>query len=132
MSRYAVGQLDSFWASEPYSKHRLVLDLSSRTVIAGQDRQRRLWRCMSLGDVDYMQQILDETFDLIWDEPEEFHFFRTDDIPEWATAAWDWPREPPLEAIDEIHESADDASYVDEWDEYGCTVNPPPFELYWR
>jgi len=85
MSRYAAGQLDSFWAGEPYSMHRLVLDLSSRTVTAAQDRQRRLGRCM---------------------EP-------------WRRGL----RTANSRRDDEIHESEDDASYVDERDEYGCSVS---------
>ncbi|SAK94255.1 hypothetical protein AWB76_06999 [Caballeronia temeraria] len=43
MQRYAVGEWDSLWASEPYMKHRFVLDLESRAVIAGEDRVRRHW-----------------------------------------------------------------------------------------
>lgn len=65
--RYAVGEWDSLWASDPYMKHRFVLDPESRTVIAGEDRIRRHWWSMRPEHVAYMQQILNETFDLIWD-----------------------------------------------------------------
>lgn len=60
MQRYAVGEWESLWANEPYMKHRFVLDLESRTVIAGEDRVRRHWRSMRLEHIAYMQQILDE------------------------------------------------------------------------
>lgn len=81
MHRYAVGEWDSLWSSDPYMKHRFVLDLESRTVIAGEGRIRRRWWSMRLEDVAYMQQILNETFDSIWDEPEEFGFVRQAEIP---------------------------------------------------
>ena len=84
---------------------------------------------MSLADVAYMQQILDETFDWIWDEPEDFSFASKDEIPQWATAAWDWPRLPAPEA-DEEHLEGD--SYSVDRDKYGCSVSPPPYETDWR
>ena len=81
MQRYAVGEWNSLWSSEPYMKHRFVLDLESRTVIAGEDRIRRRWWSMRLEHVACMQQILDETFDSIWDKPGEFDFVRQAEIP---------------------------------------------------
>jgi hypothetical protein len=73
--RYAVSEWDSLWASDPYMKHRFVLDLESRTVIAGEDRIRRHWRSMRLKNVAYMQPIFNAKFDSIWDEPEESVMF---------------------------------------------------------
>ena len=74
LSRYAVGRWESLWASEPYMSHRILIDLGTRKVIAGQDRFRKEWHPMSLRDVEYMQQILDETCNDIFDEPHEYEF----------------------------------------------------------
>lgn len=57
-----------------------MLNLESRTVIAGENRIRRRWWSMRLEHVAYMQQIPNETFDSIWDEPEEAGFVRTEKI----------------------------------------------------
>jgi hypothetical protein len=124
MQRYAVGEWESLWASEPYMKHRFVLDLESRTVIAGEDRVRRHWWSMRLEHVAYMQQLLDETFDSIWDEPDEFGFVRQDEIPSWATKAWPWP---PLPEVEEVEKMLDNPDIPLERDESGCIVFPPRF-----
>lgn len=100
--RYAVGEWDSLWGSDPYMKHRFVLDLVSRTVVSGEDRIRRAWWSMRLDHVAYMQQILDETFDWIWDEPEEFGFVRAAELPAWATKAWPWPPLPDVEEVEKM------------------------------
>jgi len=85
---YAVGRWESLWASEPYMSHRIVIDLSTRKVIAGQDRYRKRWHSMSVRDVDYMQQILDETASNIFDDPREYGFEPVDSPPPWALEAW--------------------------------------------
>lgn len=92
LRRYAVGRWESLWPSEPYMSHRIVIDLSTRRVVAGQDRIRKQWHPMSVKDVDYMQQILEETFDDIFDEPVEYDFETVDDPPRWALDAWPWPQ----------------------------------------
>jgi hypothetical protein len=124
MQRYAVGEWESLWASEPYMKHRFVLDLGSRTAIAGEDRVRRHWWSMRLEHVAYMQQLLDETFDSIWDEPEEFGFVRQDWIPSWATKAWPWP---PLPEVQDVEKMLDSSDLPVERDEHGCIIFPPRF-----
>ena len=88
--RYAVGRWESLWPNEPYMSHRIVLDRVKRTVIAGQDRRRKCWTSMREDDRAYMQQIIDETYPHVFDEPEEFGLTLTDTLPEWSTAAWDW------------------------------------------
>lgn len=72
--------------------HRIVIDLSARKVIAGRDRYHKRWHPMSVRDVDYMQQILEETADDIFDEPREHGFELVDHPPAWALEAWPWPR----------------------------------------
>jgi hypothetical protein len=124
MQRYAVGEWESLWASEPYMKHRFVLDLESRTAIAGEDRVRRHWWSMRLEHVAYMQQLLDETFDSIWDEPEEFGFVRQDWIPSWATKAWPWP---PLPEVQDVEKMLDSSDLPVERDEHGCIIFPRRF-----
>ncbi|OUL85024.1 hypothetical protein [Paraburkholderia hospita] len=89
---YVVGRWESLWASDPYMSHRIVIDLSARKVIAGQDRYRKRWHPMSVRDVDYMQQILDETAADIFDDPGEYGFESVDGPPPWALEAWPWPR----------------------------------------
>ena len=122
MQRYAVGEWESLWASDPYMKHRFVLDLQSRTVIAGEDRIRGAWWSMRLEHVAYMEQILNETFDLIWDEPEEFGFGRRSEIPLWATQAWPWP---PLPAVEDVEKMLDRPGVPVERDELGRIIFPP-------
>lgn len=124
MQRYAVGEWGSLWGSAPYTKHRFVLDLESRTVIAGDERIRGAWWSMRLEDVAYMQQILDETFDLIWDEPGEFGFVSQAEIPSWATKAWPWP---PLPAVEDVEKMLDSPDLPVERDEHGCIIFPPRF-----
>ena len=91
--RYAMGDWTSVWAGEPFLIHRLVLDLQSRCVIAGQDRYRRRRTPMSFADLAYVQEMLDETFDDIWWSPAEYQFELRSDIPAWALEAWTWPCE---------------------------------------
>lgn len=122
--RYAVGEWDSLWASDPYMKHRFVLDLQSRRVIAGEDRIRRAWWSMRLEHVAYMQQILDETFASIWDEPEEFGFVRQAQIAAWATKAWPWPQLPEVE---EVETMLDNPDVPLQRDEFGYIIFPPRF-----
>ncbi|WP_250482396.1 hypothetical protein [Caballeronia sp. GACF5] len=124
MQRYAVGEWESLWASEPYMKHRFVLDLESRTAIAGEDRVRRHWWSMRLEHVAYMQQIVDETFDSIWDEPEEFGFVRRAGIPSWAAKAWPWP---PLPEVQDVEKMLDSPDLPVEPDEPGRIIFPPRF-----
>ncbi|TFE36899.1 hypothetical protein E2553_45545 [Paraburkholderia dipogonis] len=90
--RYAVGRWESLWASEPYMSHRFVIDLPTRKVIAGQNRIRKQWHPMSIRHVDYMQQILEETFSAIFEDPHEYGFETVGDPPSWAVQAWPWPR----------------------------------------
>ena len=90
--RYAVGRWESLWASHPYMSHRILIDLPSRKVIAGEHRYYKAWHSMSLRDLGYMQQILDETCHDIFDEPKEYDFARIDEPPYWATQPWPWPR----------------------------------------
>jgi hypothetical protein len=72
--------------------HRILIDLIARKVVAGQDRFRKEWHPMSLRDVEYMQQILEETCNDIFDEPHEYDFRVIEDPPHWALEAWPWPR----------------------------------------
>lgn len=71
-NRYVVGYWESLWPSEPYMKHRILIDLLARKAVAGQDRIRRQWHAMSVEHVEYMQQIFEETFPDIFDEPHEY------------------------------------------------------------
>ncbi|BCQ28797.1 hypothetical protein NK8_69870 (plasmid) [Caballeronia sp. NK8] len=124
MQRYAVGEWDSLWGSDPYTKHRFVLDLESRTVIAGEDRIRGAWWSMRLEHVAYMEQILNETFDSIWEEPEEFSFVRQSEIPAWATKAWPWP---PLPEVKDVENMLDNPDVSVDRDELGRIIFPPCF-----
>ncbi len=47
---------------------------------------------MSLCDLGYMQQILDETYHDIFDMPQEYDFALIDEPPYWAVQPWPWPR----------------------------------------
>jgi hypothetical protein len=84
--RYAVGRWESLWPNEPYMSHRIVLDRVNRTVIAGQDRRIKRWTSMCEDDCAYMQQIIDETYPHVFDEPEEFGLTLTDTLTDWSTA----------------------------------------------
>jgi hypothetical protein len=64
--------------------HRILIDLSTKRVVAGRDRMRKRWHAMSVSDVDYMQQIIDETFSDIFDDPREYDFDLVDEPPPWA------------------------------------------------
>lgn len=94
--RYAVGRWESLWASHPYMSHRILIDLPARKVIAGEHRYYKEWHYMSLPDLEYMQQILNETFDDIFDEPQDYDFKLIDEPPYWAVYPWPWPRVPAL------------------------------------
>jgi hypothetical protein len=87
LRRYAVGRWESLWASEPHISHRILLDLPARKVIAGQDRFRKQRRPMSIRDVEYMQQMLEETYNDIFDEPQEYDFEVIENPPHWALEA---------------------------------------------
>lgn len=91
-TRYAIGRWESLWASEPFMGHRIVLDLKTKTVVAGQDKRNGRWSPMQLEHVAYMQQILEETYSDIFENASEFEFATCDTLPDWALLAWDWPR----------------------------------------
>lgn len=99
--RYAVGRWESLWASHPYMSHRILIDLPSRKVIAGEHRYYKGWHSMSLRDLEYMQQILDETYHDIFDEPQAYDFALIDEPPCWAMHPWPWPRVAALTDDDE-------------------------------
>ncbi|MFM0514758.1 hypothetical protein [Paraburkholderia sp. RL17-373-BIF-A] len=42
---------------------------------------------MSTKSVDYIQQIIDETFPDLFENPHEYHFHSVDDPPQWALDA---------------------------------------------
>ena len=110
--RYAVGRWESLWASHPYMSHRILIDLPSRKVIAGEHRYYKAWHSMSLRDLEYMQQILDETCHDIFDEPKEYDFARIDEPPYWATQPWLWPRVAAL--TDDDDDDLDDQARIDD------------------
>jgi hypothetical protein len=91
--RYAVGDWESLWPCEPYMKHRIVLDRTSRTVVAGQDRRHKCWTPMTEADRQYMEQLILETHGWAFDDPTELGLMSTNEVPAWAMAAWPWPRE---------------------------------------
>jgi hypothetical protein len=93
--RYAVGLWDSVWPCAPYMSHRIVVDLSAKRVAAGQDRVHGRWQTMSIKSVDYMQQIIDETFPDLFENPHEYQFQSVDDPPQWALEAWPWAKLQP-------------------------------------
>jgi hypothetical protein len=62
---------------------------------------------MSVADLAYAQQILDETFDDIWTSPADYEFELESAIPAWALEAWRWPRENPDEGEHDIGELVD-------------------------
>jgi hypothetical protein len=53
----------------------------------------------------YMEQIILETYDEVFDDPTELGLMSTNEIPAWATAAWPWPREQDLGAAEDFVES---------------------------
>jgi hypothetical protein len=77
--------------------HRILIDVSIRRVVAGQDRKRKRWHAMSVEHVDYMQQIIEETFPDLFDDLQEYHFEPVDEPPQWALQAWPWPPLPEYE-----------------------------------
>jgi hypothetical protein len=78
---------------------------------------------MSVDDCVYLKQILDETFDDIWESPAEYGFKIVHEIPSWALEAWPWPS--PLTGEDE---EGDDESFNEpvDIDEHGCRFPLPP------
>lgn len=66
---------------------------------------------MSLSDLGYMQPTLGETFDDIFEEPQEYGFI--EEPPHWAVRLWPWPRI---------------AALTDDYDDYGESAN----EGIWR
>lgn len=90
--RYVVGYWESLWPSEPYVRHRFLVDIDLKAVIAGQDRAHRRWTATSVKDLEYMQQILDETYQDFFADPDAYGFDRVDAFPSWAAEAWPWPR----------------------------------------
>ncbi|CAD6559470.1 hypothetical protein LMG24235_06685 [Paraburkholderia sabiae] len=83
-ARYAVGVWPSLWPSEPQMSHRILIDLSLKRVVAGQDRVQKQWRTMNAADFDYMQQIIGESFQDVFDDPHEYGLDLVDEPPPWA------------------------------------------------
>jgi hypothetical protein len=83
-ARYAVGVWASFWPSEPHIKHRVLVDLSLKKVVAGQDRVQKQWRTMRSADLEYAQQIITESFPRVFDDPCEYGLELNDERPQWA------------------------------------------------
>jgi hypothetical protein len=69
---------------------------------------------MSLADLAYVQQLLDETFDDIWWSPAEYQFELRSDIPAWALEAWTWPREHREESGGNTDESREEPLQIDQ------------------
>ena len=103
--RYAVGEWESLWPCEPYMKHRIVLDRTSRTVAAAQDRRHKCWAPMTEADRKYMEQIIHESCGCVFDDPTEFGLMSTNEIPAWAMAAWPWPPEQDPVTAEDLVES---------------------------
>jgi hypothetical protein len=90
--RYVVGEWESLWPSKPFLKHRFLVDTQAATVVAGDERVNRRWARMTVEDLEYMQQILQETFSDFFSEPEGYGFRFTETLPAWATEPSNWPR----------------------------------------
>lgn len=110
--RYAVGNWESLWPCEPYMKHRVVLDRTSRTVVAGQDRRCKCWTPMTETDRKYMEQIIRETYGCVFDNPTELGLMSTNEVPAWAMAAWPWPRQQELVEVEDVVESVGELMVV--------------------
>jgi hypothetical protein len=87
--------------------HRILIDLPARKVFAGEQRYYKAWHSMSLRDLEYMQQILDETYSDIFDEPQQYDFALIDEPPSWAVQPWPWPRVAALTDDDDQDDQAD-------------------------
>jgi hypothetical protein len=97
---------------------------------------------MSIADLAYMQQILNDTFEDIWAAPADCAFKAESGIPAWALEAWTWPRdiidaldgperdhdESSDESNDESGEESDKESGDEplQTDEYGCRFSVSP------
>ena len=92
---------------------------------------------MSVADLAYAQQILDETFDDIWTSPADYEFELESDILAWALEAWTWPRANPDggehetgDLGDESCKRTDDESL--QVDEDCCRVSVSPVLLSYK
>ncbi|MFM0624633.1 hypothetical protein [Paraburkholderia xenovorans] len=90
--RYVAGYWESLWPSEPYMRHRVLVDMELRAVVAGQDRAHHRWTAKSVEDLGYMQQIPDETYRDFFSDPGTYGFDHVDAFPSWAAKAWPWPQ----------------------------------------
>jgi hypothetical protein len=72
-------------------RHRFLVGMKAKAVIAGQSRAYHRWTDMSVEHLAYMQQILEETFSDFFDDPGIYEFECVDQLPPWSTAPWPWP-----------------------------------------
>jgi hypothetical protein len=73
-------------------RHRFLVNIDLESVIAGQDRAHHRWTATSVEDLEYMQQILDETYPDFFADPGTYGFHLVHAFPSWAIEAWPWPR----------------------------------------
>jgi len=90
--RYVFGYWESLWPTEPYMRNRFLVDIDLKAVTGGQDRAHRRWTATSVKDLEYIQQILDETYRDFFADPGTYGFRRVDAFPSRAAEAWTWPR----------------------------------------
>ncbi|WP_053572303.1 hypothetical protein [Caballeronia cordobensis] len=86
---------------------------------------------MSLADLAYVQQILEETFDDIWTSPAQYQFEVKRDIPAWALEARTLPR-ADLDALAperDLDEPGDEPLQIDE---YSCHFSVSPVLISYK
>lgn len=71
-------------------RHRVLVDMELKSVIAGQDRAHHRWTTTSVEHLEYMQQILDETDRDFFNDSGSDGFAHVDALPSWAAETWPW------------------------------------------
>ncbi|MBB5510628.1 hypothetical protein [Paraburkholderia atlantica] len=106
--KFLVGRWQTPWASDPFLKIRIAIEIDARSVVMVHHLVERAWRRFGQDENAYVRELIIEEIDAIVECPEDYGLKATDAIP----AAWSDAESTALLELPEDDEevNADDRS----------------------
>ncbi|SEK05943.1 hypothetical protein [Paraburkholderia diazotrophica] len=111
--RYLVGRWESPWASDPFLKIRIAVEVDTQSVVTLHHFVDGAWRRFRPDEDAYVRDLVNDEIDAIIECPEEYGLDETDAIP----TAWSNDEANP---VPELPEDDEDTS-TDQFEQEGCS-----------
>ncbi|MGF6978136.1 hypothetical protein QFZ94_006651 [Paraburkholderia sp. JPY465] len=111
-AKFLVGRWQSPWASDPFLKIRIAIEIDARSVVMVHHFVERAWRRFGQDENAYVRELIIEEIDAIVECPEDYGLKATDAI----SAAWS---EAESNALLELPEDDEEVN-SDDRSEHAC------------